>query len=295
MTYIISDRLMHVWQRTDVLFKFSKYKKRYDECLKILHGFTRQIIEKRRNMLIDEDIDIKDLDDDSIGTKKKLAFLDILLKSTVDGQPLSNADIAEEVDTFMFEGHDTTTAAITFTLYLLSQHLEVQQKVYEEVTRIVGSDLKVDPTYNQLLEMKYLECVIKESLRLFPPVPMIGRSLDEDLDYDGKIFPATVNLTLSIMHLHRNPNNFENPDEFRPERFLDKVLMNDNAFMFVPFSAGNRNCIGQKFAMLELKSVISKVVKNFELIKSDIDLKLIFQITLKSINGVHVGFKARSF
>lgn len=293
MTYIITNRMMHVWKRPDVIFNLTKDKAIYDKHLEVLHSFTRNIIEKRREMIVNEDIEIPDLDDESVGMKKRLALLDVLLKSTVDGQPLTNAEIAEEVDTFMFEGHDTVTAATTFTLYLLSQHPEVQQKVYEEVTKIVGHDLNVDPTYNQLLDMKYLECCIKESLRLYPPVPMIGRMLDEDLDFDGKIIPATVNISLSIYHANRDPKYFDDPEEFKPERFLDKILKNENAFMYVPFSAGPRNCIGQKFAMLELKSTMCNILRNFELIKSDVELKIITQMTLKSMSGVHVGFKPR--
>lgn len=174
VTYIISDRLMHIWKRPNIVFHFSKDKKPYKKGLKILHEFTRKIIEKRRETIMnEEDEDFDKIDDDSMGIKKRLALLDVLLKSNVNGKPLTNAEIAEEVDTFMFEGHDTVTAATTFTLYLLSQNAEAQQKVYEEVSRIVGDDLSVQPTYNQLIDMKFLECVIKESLRMYPPVPII--------------------------------------------------------------------------------------------------------------------------
>lgn len=296
MTYIITDRMMHVWKRPDFIFNLTKDKARHDKCLDKLHSFTKNIIEKRRETIINEDFaDLQKIDDESVGIKKRLALLDVLLKSTADGKPLTNADIAEEVDTFMFEGHDTVTAAATFTLYLISQHPEVQQKIFEEATRIVGNDPNVDPTYNQLIEMKYLECCIKESLRLYPPVPMIGRMLDHDLDLDGKIIPAGVNISLSIYHLNRDPKYFTDPEEFKPERFLNKELWNENAFVYVPFSAGPRNCIGQKFAMLELKSTISNVVRNFELLKGDVALKIITQLTLKSLSGVHVGFRPRKY
>jgi cytochrome P450 family 4 len=172
MTYIISDRMMHIWKRPDIIFRFTRDKKRYDRCLKVLHGFTRKIIEKRREAVMNEEKPDSP-EENSMGIKKRMALLDVLLRATVDGKPLTNAEIAEEVDTFMFEGHDTVTAAGTFTLYLLSQNQDAQRKVYEEVTRIVGTDLNVLPTYNQLLEMKYLECVIKESMRIYPPVPII--------------------------------------------------------------------------------------------------------------------------
>jgi cytochrome P450 family 4 len=231
--------MMRFWKRSDFLFKFSKDKKRYDECLEIIRTFTRGIVEKRREALLNENESLIE-ENENLGIKKKMALLDILLKSTINGQPLTNADIIEEVDTFMFEGHDTTTAATCFSLYLLSQNSSAQQKVYEEVTRIVGDDLSAYPTYNQLLEMKYLECCIKEALRLFPPVPIIGRNLEEDLELpDGKVIAAGCNINLMIYHINRNAKYFENPEEFKPERFNENVN-GENAFLYVPFSAGPR-------------------------------------------------------
>lgn len=233
--------MMRFWRRSDFLFSFSKDKKRYDECLEIIHTFTRGVVEIRREALLKAENEQSNDENENLGIKKKMALLDILLKSTVDGQPLSNADIIEEVNTFMFAGHDTVTVATCFSLYLLSQNSEAQQKAYEEVSRIVGDDLSVFPSYNQLLEMKYLECCIKEALRLFPPVPLIGRNLEEDLKLpDGKTVAAGCNINLMIYHINRNPKYYEDPEEFKPERFSDGKVNGENAFLYVPFSAGPR-------------------------------------------------------
>lgn len=96
---------MKFWQRNDFLFSFTESKKRYDQCLKILHTFTREIVEKRRETILNDEGagEVNYLDDDDVGLKRKLALLDVLLKATVDGKPLTNSEIAEEVDTFMFE------------------------------------------------------------------------------------------------------------------------------------------------------------------------------------------------
>jgi cytochrome P450 len=142
---------------------------------------------------------------------------------------------------FTVSGHDTVTSATSFSLYLLSQNPEAQQKVFEEVTRIVGDDLNVHPTQNQLQEMKFVECCIKETLRLFPPVPMYGRNLDEDLDLDGKIIPAGSNFNIMIYALNKNPKYFKDPESFIPERFNEENERNENPFVYVPFSAGPRN------------------------------------------------------
>lgn len=122
-----------------------------------------------------------------MGLKKRMTFLDVLLQSTIDGQPLSNEDIREEVDTFTFEGHDTTTSGLSSALYMLSRHPKVQQKVFEEIVKIFGANTEKPARISDLQELKYMECVIKETLRLFPPVPLIGRETTEDTCF-GRIF-----------------------------------------------------------------------------------------------------------
>lgn len=111
-----------------------------------------------------------------------MAFLDVLLQSTVAGKPLTNEDIREEVDTFMFEGHDTTTSGISHTLYLLARHPQVQQKVFEEIQQVIGNDKDKPITMRELQDLKYLDVVIKESLRMYPPVPMIGRITEQEME-----------------------------------------------------------------------------------------------------------------
>lgn len=159
--------------------------------IKIMHTFTEKIISERKQSLLSKakgDVSTAMEDDhDGIGTKKRMAFLDVLLSSaTADGQPLSDKQIRDEVNTFMFEGHDTTTSAISFCLYILSRHKDIQQKLFEEIRSHFGDDLSRPVTYADLQQMNYLNCVIKESLRLHPPIPAIGRTLDQDLKI-GKV------------------------------------------------------------------------------------------------------------
>lgn len=121
--------------------------------------------------------------DDAMGIKKKMALLDVLINSTVDGRPLNTEEIREEVDTFMFEGHDTTTSAICFSLYVISKHPDVQQKIYEELENVLGDRIEDKGlSYCDLGDLKYLELVIKEVLRMYPPVPLFGRQTEEEFE-----------------------------------------------------------------------------------------------------------------
>lgn len=115
--------------------------------------------------------------DAQLGIRKKQALLDVLLKV-----PLTDMEIREEVDTFMFEGHDTTASAIGFALHLISKDARVQQKMLDEIDAIleIKADEDQELSFSELGQLKYMDMVIKEALRLFPPVAFLGRRIEED-------------------------------------------------------------------------------------------------------------------
>uniref|UniRef100_A0A1L8E438 Putative cytochrome n=1 Tax=Nyssomyia neivai TaxID=330878 RepID=A0A1L8E438_9DIPT len=305
ISQIMSTRFIKVWQRNDFLFNnFVAAKKDHDRCIKVMHNFTENIIQQRREKLIEMldgeqengPVPVDDKNgDEEFYQKKRMALLDVLLQATVDGKPLSNEDIREEVDTFMFEGHDTTTSAMSFALYAISRHPDVQAKLYEEIVEVLGTDKNAPVTYRHLQNLKYMELVIKESLRLYPPVPIYGRRIEEDMEINGKIIPAYCNYTMGIYFMGRDPELYPEPELFKPERFsMENTTEITNPFSYVPFSAGPRNCIGQKFAMLEIKSMLSKVLSHFELLPCGPEPRIIAEIVLRSQNGVHLGLKCRN-
>jgi cytochrome P450 family 4 len=160
--------------------------------LKILHDFTDNVIKARRQELVNStNAEMSSQDDDDIGSKRKLALLDVLLQSTINGNPLTDLEIREEVDTFVFEGHDTTTSGIAFCLFNLAKNPKIQQKCFDEICDVIGDDLEKSVTLKDLTELKYLELVIKESLRLYPSVPFFGRKLREDLEL-GETFAFMI-------------------------------------------------------------------------------------------------------
>ncbi|CAG9771677.1 unnamed protein product [Ceutorhynchus assimilis] len=284
---IAMARAFSSWKTNDLLFKFSKEYKLQNRNMELLHGLSNSVIEKRKQEL-QNNKNVESLEENSLGKKKKLAFLDLMLKSTIDGQPLTQEEIREEVDTFMFAGHDTTSWAIAVALYLLSNHPEVQKKVREEQREIFGKKRDRTVTYQDLQNMKYLEVVIKETLRLYPSLAMIGRLATDDINFKGNIIPKNTLMTLFIFGINRDPDYYENPEEFKPERFLDST--GKHPYAYIPFSAGPRNCIGQKFALLEVKSTISGIIRNFELHPTNPTHKLQIssEAVLKSLNGIMV-------
>ncbi|CAG9827255.1 unnamed protein product [Diabrotica balteata] len=258
MCYIIIDRVLSPLDPSLYPLTLNYYREK--RALRVLHAYTDSAIDKRiseKKKKIEVVVD----ENTNIGIKKKQAFLDLLLDYTMDGKPLSRTDIREEVDTFMFEGHDTTSSAISFAMFALATHPEVQKKAFMEQKEMFGNFADAKPTISQLQDMKYLDLIIKETLRLYPSVPILGRRLPEDMEYDGHLLPKGMNILLSTFAMHRCEEYFPESLKFIPERFEDAKLT--NPYVYTPFSAGPRNCIGQKFAILEVKSTLSENFKKF--------------------------------
>lgn len=178
----MSSRNFDVFLRNEFLFQLSSTGRRQKQVLKTLHDFTDSVIVARREELASKKQSSVEDDVDDIGAKRKLALLDVLLQSTINGQPLSNMDIREEVDTFMFEGHDTTTSGIAFCLYNLAKYPQAQQKAFDEIRNVIGDDVSKPVTQTELNDLHYLDLVIKETLRLFPSVPIYGRKMKEEVE-----------------------------------------------------------------------------------------------------------------
>ncbi|EDW43940.1 GM19205 [Drosophila sechellia] len=183
LTNILATRFMRPHLLFPHLFRLcwpSGFRKQQAGVI-CLHEFTNGIIEQRRRLLAREANQDK--------PTKRHALLDTLLRATVDGQPLTDKQIRDEVNTFIFEGHDTTTSAVSFCLYLLSRHEPVQQKLVEELRTHYGQDLSRGVILSDFAALPYLSCVIKESLRLYPPIPAVARCLEKDLLIDEGLHP----------------------------------------------------------------------------------------------------------
>ncbi|KAB7493926.1 Cytochrome P450 4c3 [Armadillidium nasatum] len=262
---IIQVRQCRPWLHPNILFKLFGYAKEHDECLRILHGFSYDTIRQRRHeyeMKKQKEESNEKEEDIFVGKRKRLAFLDLLLEYSEEGSNLTDEDIREEVDTFMFEGHDTTAAAINWTIYLLGSHPKFQEKVHEELDSIFG-DSDRPATSGDLRDMKYLECCIKESLRLFPSVPIMAREITEDAHIDNYTIPKGTTALITTYRLHRDEKQFPDPEEFIPDRFSPDYPIKRHPYAYIPFSAGPRNCIGQKFAVMEEKIVLSSFFRNY--------------------------------
>ncbi|XP_017054591.1 cytochrome P450 4d1 isoform X2 [Drosophila ficusphila] len=268
ISMVLHKRMFNILYRFDLTYMLTPLARAEKKALNVLHQFTEKIIVQRREEIIrggSSQENRTEHADADVGAKRKMAFLDILLQSTVDERPLSNLDIREEVDTFMFEGHDTTSSALMFFFYNIATHPEAQSKCFEEVRSVVGQDKSTPVTYDLLNQLHYVDLCVKETLRMYPSVPLLGRKVLEDCEINGKLIPAGTNIGISPLYLGRQEELFSEPNSFKPERF-DVVTSAEklNPYAYIPFSAGPRNCIGQKFAMLEIKAIVANVLRHYQ-------------------------------
>uniref|UniRef100_A0A182SXP3 Uncharacterized protein n=1 Tax=Anopheles maculatus TaxID=74869 RepID=A0A182SXP3_9DIPT len=305
------NRLQKLWLHPDIIFRCTEQYREQQKCLDILHKFSYRMITERRaiiqaghtksGMQVDanNNSDATEPQHSSTG-RKQLAFLDLLIEASDGGRVLSDTDIREEVDTFILGGHDTTATSISWTLFLLGTEPSIQAKAVQEIEHVMGGDTDRWPTMRELNEMRYLEACIKEALRLYPSIPIIGRRLTEDVQLAENVLPAGTNAVIVVYQLHRDPTVFPNPERFNPEHFLSDATnvtskKPRHPFAYIPFSAGPRNCIGQKFGALEAKAVLVSVLRRYrvEAVDRREDLTLYGELVLRSKGGLKIRITKR--
>ncbi|XP_068948862.1 cytochrome P450 4A6-like [Petaurus breviceps papuanus] len=283
---LIFSRIRYSLYHNDFIYWFSRQGYQARQSVRWAHEHTDMVIRKRKQYLQQEG------GLEAISKKRHLDFLDILLcAKTENGDSLSDKELKAEVDTFMFEGHDTTSSGISWIFYSLAMNPEHQQKCREEIRGILGDGKAI--TWENLSQMPYTTMCIKESLRLYPPVPNISRELSKPITFpDGRSLPAGASVTISIYALHHNPSVWPEPEVFNPLRFSPENVTLQHSHAYLPFSAGPRNCIGQKFAMNEMKVVLALTLLSFELKPDTTKPPLpISRLVLRSQNGIHLWMK----
>ena len=294
-SFELNMRQKSPWLWPQIIYPYTSTGKKFYKSLKSLKHFTAGVINERiesRKLSRKHGNHTDTQSNDEVSGEKKKFFLDMLLDLYDKGE-INVEGITEEVDTLMVGGHDTTAAGLSWVLYLLGRHPEVQEKLHAEIDKWSEGDNILDKIRN----MKYLEYVIKEALRLHPPAPYFGRNFEQDIKIDGHVLPKGTDIIIDIMGLHTNPEYWEDPLTFNPDRFGGEMFAKRNPYTYVPFSAGPRNCIGQKFAMLEEKTFVYYIMSNFQ-IKSVQDEGIVkenMDIIHNSANGLYVQFYNRDW
>lgn len=179
-----------------------------------------------------------------------------------DGYPHSTDEIRDQLVGMIFAGHETTALVLAFAWYLLSEHPRVRQRFHAELDDVLGGKR---PTMEDLPDLSYTECVLKETMRLYPPIHGLPRETARPVDVGDYRLPKGATVLLSTYLIHRDERFFEDPLSFRPERWEGDLESCIPDFAYFPFGGGPRRCLGQQFAMVEAKAVLGTVARRYEL------------------------------
>ncbi|KAJ8022840.1 Cytochrome P450 4V2 [Holothuria leucospilota] len=293
MSDLVQERQKYPWLWIDAIYGLLPSGRKHNRYLEMLHKMTKSVISERleeKQRIIGTKQSSKLINNGS-GKRRKMAFLDLLLELQEEDSNFTIDDVREEVDTFMFETTYTTASAISWALFMLGHHPEVQEKVHKELDQVFGNDRDRYITNEDIQKLQYLGCVIKETLRLYPPVPIISRQLEEDAILSGQTVPKGTLICIGIFFLHRSACYFPEPDVFNPDNFLPENIERRHPFVYIPFSAGPRNCIGQKFALMEEKVILATLLRKlkFRSLQSIEDVLPIGNLILRPSDGVTDG------
>ncbi|MDX6189044.1 cytochrome P450 [Flavobacterium sp. Fl-318] len=234
---------------------------------------------------------IQEIIEERVASKSEINdLLNMLLETRYEdsGEGMSTQQLIDEIKILFTAGHETTANALTFTLHLLGNNPDVQQKVLEEILKI---EAETEDVVEQLQKMTYTNAVLNESMRLYPPAWITDRQNVEDDTLGGFNIKKGTLIGVSFYELHRNVKYWENPDDFNPERFLGEQKKQSMPY-FYPFGAGPRMCIGAGFAIYEMCLAIAHIVKKYKITSVETTVQFNPLITLKPV-GVEVVFSKR--
>ncbi|KAI5196283.1 Cytochrome P450 4F2 [Manis pentadactyla] len=285
LSALVSKRNQQILLHTDFLYYLTPDGQRFRRACRLVHNFTDAVIQERRRTLPSEGVD------EFLQAKAKaktLDFIDVLLLSKdEDGKVLSDQDIRAEADTFMFEGHDTTASGLSWVLYNLAKHPEYQERCRQEVQELLRDREPKEMAWDDLAQLPFLTMCIKESLRLHPPVPVISRRCTQDLVLPhGRVIPKGVTCLVSVFATHHNPSVWPDPEVYDPSRFEPENIKKRSPLAYIPFSAGPRNCIGQTFAMAEMKVALALTLLRFRVLPDDQEPRRKPELVLRAGGGL---------
>ena len=190
-------------------------------------------------------------------------LLSMLLQTQYeDGSSISDQQLRDELMTLFLAGHDTTAIAMTWIWYLLSQHPEVEAKLVEEWQTVLAGR---NPSFADLPKLRYTDMVVKEAMRLYPPVWAMARTANTDCEIGGYPISKGSIIILSQWVMHRDSRYFDQPEVFNPDRWASEKMKQLPNYAYFPFGGGPRICIGRSFAQMEAVLLLTTIAQKFQL------------------------------
>ncbi len=261
-------------------------------CHQLVHGvfdvirpwpfrFRRQLREQVESQLDALDRYLGRLIDHRKTVSPRCDFLELLLSGSASTEPLSRQAILDEAVTMLLAGHETTTSAVVWALYLLARHPQIADALAENLTHTLHGDA---PSHAELDQLECLRTVLDETLRLYPPTHRIARTVVAPVVVGGRPLSADVDVIMPQWAVHRSPRWYQEPESFVPSRWTPSFRRSLPRFAFFPFSGGARTCIGGQLAWCESAAILALLTQRFRFSLCD-DAPLVPQEGLTLLPG----------
>lgn len=248
--------------------------RRFFQGVEVLNGFVYDLIAERRK-----------------NTAGKNDMLNMLLaaEDRASGEGMTDKELRDELMTILFAAREDPENALSWTLYLLAQRPEETKRLRQELYEVLNGR---PPTFDDLHNLPYLDRVVQESLRLFPPTWSLLRDVQEDDEIGGYLIPKGTMVLLNIYEAHRLSEFWPQPEQFDPNRFLPEYVQGRPRHAYLPFGFGPRQCIGRDLALMIIRLVLAMLIQNFDLrLAPGYQMARDAQLTLGPKNGVSVILK----
>ncbi|XP_031617885.1 probable cytochrome P450 313a4 [Contarinia nasturtii] len=290
---ITAQRFFQPWIQPAMLFRLSKYSKPFYHSVDILNKLLEKLYASKKvehteymaktKLMADDIANNNESDEKPV---EKNVFIDRIIKLALEDKVFTEQNVLDELKTVLLAGYETTATAATNICALLAIYPDAQEKLFEEI-RSVLPDQKMDVTQEDIKNMPYLDAFIKEAFRFFPVVPVLTRSLKEDMCLGEVTIPKGTEYIMDIWNMHRTRSNWKfDATKFNPENFFPQNALPRHPYSYIPFSAGPRNCIGIKYGNIALKLIIVYMIRQYRIVtKARMeDLKFRMTVTLCLVN-----------
>uniref|UniRef100_A0A1B0F058 Uncharacterized protein n=1 Tax=Phlebotomus papatasi TaxID=29031 RepID=A0A1B0F058_PHLPP len=300
---LITIRIFRPWFHSDFLYKFSHLHKTTEKLRKITSEFVEKVIKSKTSATEDAKergmmkVERQVSEDELTSYKKPQIFIDQVMDMFNEGKLVTRDDLKAHVGTNIATGFETSALISSYCVLMLAMHPNIQQKVYEEIESIFGKNCR-EPVveYEHFNRLEYLDRALKETLRLFPVVPYFARKVSKDFHLAGHKIPVGVRIMISMITVHHDKEIWgPDAEKFNPDNFLPEKIQTRHPYSYFPFGGGIRNCIGMKYSLMSMKTMIIHLLCNYRLnteLRME-DLRTKIDVTLKLINKHMVSIEVR--
>ncbi|RDD38957.1 Cytochrome P450 3A41 [Trichoplax sp. H2] len=228
------------------------------------------------------------------GLSSRKDLLQLMIDAGDNGK-LTDTEVIAQSIVFLIAGYETTSNALAFTSYLLALNPDIQDKLIKEIDEKCPDENAID--YDTISNLTYLDMVLDEAMRIYPPAFRFNREASEDITINNIFIPKGMTVTIPIIAIHHDPKLWPNPDKFDPERFSAKAKAERNPYSYMPFGVGPRACIGMRLAVIEAKLILIRTLQQvrFTVVKeTPIPLKFRGGVVTSPKNGIRLGLTPRN-